>query len=147
MPTRNASAVWEGGLRGGKGSFKGESGLGGAYSFGSRFESAGGSNPEELLAAADAACYSMALSGALEKNGTPPTRVETRAACTVEKVGEGFKITTMKLTVRASVPGADEATFLKLAEAMKEGCPVSAAFKGNLKFELDARLEREAQPV
>ena len=147
MPTRNASAVWEGGLKGGKGSYKGESGLGGAYSFGSRFESASGSNPEELLAAADAACYSMALSGALEKNGTPPTRVETKAACTVERVGEGFKITTMKLTVRATVPGVEEATFTQLAEAMKEGCPVSAAFKGNLKFELDARLEREPQTV
>ena len=147
MPTRNASAVWEGGLRGGKGSFKTETGLGGAYSFGSRFESAGGSNPEELLAAADAACYSMALSGALEKNGTPATRVETRAACTVEKVGDGFKITTMKLTVRAVVPGVDEATFLQAAEAMKEGCPVSAAFKGNLKFELDAKLEQEVAGV
>jgi osmotically inducible protein OsmC len=141
MPTRNATATWEGGLRGGKGSFKGESGaIGAAYSFGSRFESAGGSNPEELLAAADAACYSMALSAALEKAGTPATKVETKAACTVEKVGEGFKITTMRLTVRASVPNVDEAAFRRLAEETKEGCPVSAAFKGNLKFELDAQL-------
>ncbi len=141
MPTRRASAVWEGGLRGGKGSFKGESGaIGGAYSFGSRFENAGGSNPEELLAAAEAACYSMALSAALEKAGTPATRVETEAACTIDKVGEGFKITTMKLTVRAKVPNVDQAAFMKAAEATKEGCPVSAAFKGNLKFELDARL-------
>lgn len=146
MPTRNASAVWEGGLRGGRGSFSGESGaISGAYSFGSRFESAGGTNPEELLAAAEAACYSMALSGALEKNGTPATRVETRAACTVEKQGEGFKITTMRLQVRAEVPNVDEATFRRLAEATKTGCPVSGAFKGNLTFELDAQLEREGR--
>ena len=143
MPTRNASATWEGGLRGGKGSFKGESGaISGAYSFGSRFENAGGTNPEELIAAADAACYSMALSGALERAGTPPTSVQTSAACTVEKVGDGFKITTMKLTVRARVPNADEAKFRELAEATKETCPVSAALRGNVRFELDARLEK-----
>lgn len=140
MPTRKASAKWEGGLRGGKGSFSGESGLGGAYSFGSRFEAAGGTNPEELLAAADAACYSMALSSALEKNGTPPQSVETQAACTLEKVGEGFSITSMKLDVVAKVPGVDDATFQKLAEDTKEGCIVSRALKGNLKFELTARL-------
>jgi osmotically inducible protein OsmC len=142
MPTRSASAVWEGGLKGGKGQFKGESGkIGGAYSFGTRFESEPGTNPEELLAAAEAACYSMALSAGLEKNGTPAERVETTAACTIEKAGEGFRITTMKLTVRAKVPGVDNATFQTLAEGTKEGCPVSAAFKGNLKFELDAKLE------
>ena len=142
MPTRKASAVWEGGLKGGRGSFRGESGaIGGTYSFGSRFENTGGTNPEELLAAADAACYSMALSGALERNGTPATRVETDAACTVEKVGEGFKITRMKLTVRAAVPKVDPATFQKLAEQMKEGCVVSQALKGIQQFELDAKLE------
>src|SRR5687768_6386465 len=98
MPTRKGSAVWEGGLKGGKGNFRGEGGaISGAYNFGSRFEEGVGSNPEELLAAAEAACYSMALSGALEKNGTPPTRVETDAQCTVEKVGDGFTITTMKI--------------------------------------------------
>src|SRR5215210_8663644 len=131
MPTSNATGVWEGGLKGGKGSYNGQSGISGSYNFGTRFGGERGSNPEELLAAAEAACFSMALSAGLEKNGTPPTRVETRAACTVEKVGEGFRITTMKLTVRATVPGVDEATFMQAAEAMKEGCPVSAAFKGN----------------
>ena len=79
MPTRTASARWEGGLRGGKGSFKGATGLGGQYSFSSRFENGEGSNPEELLAAAEASCFSMALSANLEKNGTPPTSVETTA--------------------------------------------------------------------
>jgi osmotically inducible protein OsmC len=140
MPTRNASAVWEGGLRGGKGSYKGESGISGAYSFGSRFEQSAGSNPEELLAAAESACYSMALSAGLEKNGTPPTRVETRAACTVEKVGDGFKITTMKIVTRATVSNVDEVTFQKMAEAAKEGCPVSGALKGNVTLELDAAM-------
>lgn len=141
MPTRKASAVWEGGLRGGKGSYSAESGLGGAYSFGSRFEQAGGSNPEELLAAAEAACFSMALGGGLEKNGTPPTRVETQAACTVDKVGDGFKITTMKLVTRAKVPNIDDATFQKIAAATKDGCPVSGALKGNVEISLDAKLE------
>ena len=142
MPTRNASAVWEGGLQGGKGSFKGESSkIEGSYSFGSRFGDTGGTNPEELLAAAEAACYSMALSLALERAGTPPQRVETRAACTIEKQGDGFQITSMKLTVRAKAPGVSKEDFMKAAEATKDGCPVSKAFKGNLRFDLDAKLE------
>jgi lipoyl-dependent peroxiredoxin len=141
MPTRNASATWEGGLAKGKGSFSGESGaINGAYSFGTRFGDQKGTNPEELLAAAEAACFSMALSGGLEKNGTPATRVETRAACTVEKVGEGFKITTMKLDVRAQVPNIDAAAFQKVAEATKTGCPVSQALAG-VKIEMTARLQ------
>lgn len=129
MPTRKASAVWNGGLKGGNGSFKGESGLGGSYSFGSRFENAKGSNPEELLAAAEAACFSMALSGALEKNGTPPTKVETEAGCTVEKGADGFGITKIALTVKASVPKIDKETFDRLVAETKVGCPVSKALK------------------
>ena len=141
MPTRKASAVWEGGLKGGKGNFRGESGgIGGSYSFGSRFEEGTGSNPEELLAAAEAACFSMALSGSLEKNGTTPTRVETDAQCTIDKVGEGFKVTTMKLTTRATVPGLDDATFQRIANDAKAGCPVSGALKGNVDIQLDAKL-------
>jgi osmotically inducible protein OsmC len=140
MPTRNATATWEGSLKGGKGSFKGESGgINASYSFGSRFESGGGSNPEELLAAAEAACFSMALAGALEKAGTPPTRVETKAACTVEKQGEGFTITRIKLDVRATVPGADKAAFQKTVQATKEGCPVSRALKA-ITIDVDAQL-------
>ncbi len=141
MPTRNASAVWEGGLKGGKGTFKGETGLGGGYSVGSRFESASGSNPEELLAAADAACFSMALAGALERNGTPPTRIETKAACTIEKQGEGWKITTMKLTTRGQVPNVDADTFKQIANTVKDACPVSSAIKGNVQISVDAQLE------
>ena len=141
MPTRKASATWEGGLKGGKGSFKAESGVSGAYSFGSRFENAKQSNPEELLAAALASCYSMALSVGLEKNGTPPTRVETNVACTIDKVGEGFKITKMHLVVRGKVPNVDAATFDKVAQATKDGCPVSQVFKGNVQMSLEAKLE------
>ena len=142
MPTRNASAAWEGGLRGGKGTFSGESGvIAGDYSFGSRFESAGGTNPEELLAAAEAACYSMALSGALERAGHTPERVETRAACTIEQVSDGFGITKMHLVVTARVPGMDRDEFKDVAEATKSGCPVSKALLGNVEIEVDARLE------
>ena len=140
MPTRTATAQWKGGLKGGNGSFKGQTGLGGSYSFGSRFQDAIGSNPEELLAAAEAACYSMALSAGLEKEGFAPTSVETQAACTVEKVGEGFKITTMKLTVKAVVPGIDDAKFQAVAAATKEGCPVSSALKGNVQIDLTATV-------
>jgi osmotically inducible protein OsmC len=141
MPTRRASAVWEGGLRSGTGSVKTETGtLDAAYSFGSRFETGKGTNPEELLAAAEAACFAMALSGGLEGAGTPASRVEASAACTIEKVPEGFKITTMRLTVRATVPGATAESFQKIAQATKDGCPVSAALKGNVTIELDAAL-------
>lgn len=142
MPTRKASATWQGGLQGGTGSFRGQTGLGGSYSFGSRFQEAAGSNPEELLAAAEAACFSMALSGSLEKAGFAPTRVETDAACTVEKVGEGFKITRMQLTVRATVPSLDDARFQEIALATKEGCPVSTALKNNVQIDLQASLEK-----
>jgi lipoyl-dependent peroxiredoxin len=139
MPTRKASAVWNGGLKSGNGSFKSESGLAGSYTFGSRFENAGGSNPEELLAAAEAACYSMALSGALEKNGTPATRVETSAGCTVEKVGDGFTITRIALTVNATVPKIDKPTFDRLVQETKMGCPVSRALKA-VEIQLQATL-------
>ncbi len=131
MPTSTASAVWEGGLKGGKGSYKGQQGgLAGSYTFGTRFGGEQGSNPEELLAAAEAACFSMALSAGLEKAGLSPERVETTARCTVEKVGEGFQITTMKLTVSATVPGAEEAKFREVVEGTKQGCPVSKALEG-----------------
>ena len=141
MPTRNASATWEGGLKGGNGSFSGESGaIGGAYSFGTRFENTPGTNPEELLAAAEAACYSMALSGALERAGTPPETITTDAACTIEKVDAGFKITTMRLRVRARVPGVDSQTFQQAAEDTKKGCPVSQALAG-VNITVEATLE------
>ena len=141
MPNRKGSAVWEGGLTSGKGSFKVESGgIGGNYSFSSRFEEGAGSNPEELLAAAHAACFSMALSGQMEKNGTPPTRVDTTAVCTVEKAGAGFRITRMRLTTRVAAPNVDAAKLQELAKAAAEGCPVSQALKGNVQIDVDASL-------
>lgn len=140
MPTRSASAKWEGGLKSGRGSFSGQTGLGGQYNFSSRFENGSGSNPEELLAAAEAACFSMALSAGLEKNGTPATSVETKAGCTVEKVGEGFTITRMALDVRAVVPNVDDATFQKIAADTKANCPVSRALKGNVDITVNATL-------
>jgi osmotically inducible protein OsmC len=146
MPTSSASAVWEGVLRSGKGHFKAGSGaFEGDYSFATRFEGSRGTNPEELIAAAHAACLSMALSAGLEKSGTPATRISTKASCTVDKVGDGFKITRMKLEVVGKVSGLDQAGFLKAAEAAKKGCPVSTALQGNVQLELDARLE-EGRP-
>jgi osmotically inducible protein OsmC len=142
MPTSSASAVWEGVLRSGRGHFKANSGaFEGDYTFATRFEGAKGTNPEELIAAAHAACLSMALSLGLEKGGTPATRISTKASCTVDKVGDGFKITKMRLEVRGKVPGVDQSGFAKAAEAAKNGCPVSNALKGNVQFELDAKLE------
>ena len=141
MPTRVATATWSGGLKDGNGSFKGETGIGASYSFGTRFGDTPGSNPEELLAAAEAACFSMALSSGLQKAGFTPTSVETKAACTVEKVGEGFKITRMQLTTRAVVANIDDAKFQSIAQATKDACPVSSALKGNVQIDLDAKLE------
>jgi osmotically inducible protein OsmC len=141
MTTSSATAVWEGGLRDGRGQFNAKSGaFQGSYSFSTRFEGAKGTNPEELIAAAHASCVSMALSLALEQAGTPPTRITTTASATIDKVGDGFRITGMRLEVRGQVPGVDQAAFAKAAEAAKEGCPVSQALKGNVPFELDARL-------
>jgi osmotically inducible protein OsmC len=141
MATRNASASWEGGLKGGTGRFDGESGaIGAKYDFGSRFGDGGGTNPEELLAAAEAACFSMALAAGLEKAGHAPTRVETKAACTVEKVGDGFQITSIRLRTRANVPGIDDAAFQQIAAATKEGCPVSKALAA-VDIQLEATLE------
>lgn len=148
MPTRHATAVWQGRLRDGGGTFDGESGaVSGDYSFGSRFEQRAGSNPEELLAAAQAACYSMALSLALEQAGTPAARVETQAACTIERLADAFAITRMHLTVTARVPGADRDTFKDLAESTKNGCPISKALLGNVELEVDATLDEEDGPM
>jgi lipoyl-dependent peroxiredoxin len=141
MPTRKASATWEGGLQGGNGKFEGESGaVSGSYSFGSRFGDSGGTNPEELLAAAEAACFSMALSGAIEKAGHSPQSVHTDAACSIEKSAEGFTITSIRLHTRARVPGMEEGAFRQLAEQTKQGCPVSRALAA-VTIELEASLE------
>ena len=142
MPTRNSSAVWKGGLKAGKGTVTvGKGTFEGSYSFPSRFEDGEGTNPEELLAAAHAGCLSMALAAGLERAGTPATQISTRASATLEKVGEAFRVTKMRLEVRGRVPGIDARVFQEAAESAKEGCPISNALKNNVAFELDAKLE------
>ena len=143
MPTRRSSAHWEGGIKSGKGTFKGESGaIGGQYSFSSRFEEGVGSNPEELLAAAEAACFSMALSGNIERAGGTPTSIDTNAACTVSPNpgGGGFTITKIDLDVTVAASGIDDAKFQEVAQQTLETCPVSRAFHGNLEISLNAKL-------
>jgi len=135
-------AAWEGKLKDGKGNFKaGSSSFSGPYTFATRFEGKQGTNPEELIAAAHAACFSMALSAGLEKAGKPVTRVETTAACTLEMVEGAPKITKMELKVRGRVPGLDQAGFQQAAEEAKRGCPVSKALAGIPQITLDATLE------
>lgn len=131
MPARNASAQWNGTLREGSGTMKlGGGAWEGPYSFASRFADGQGTNPEELLGAAHAGCFSMALSSLLEKAGYKPEWVRTRATVHIEKVGEGFKITTIELATEGKVPGIDEGAFREHAEAAKGGCPVSQALTG-----------------
>jgi osmotically inducible protein OsmC len=142
MPISSASATWDGTLKEGKGRFTAGSGaFQGTYSFASRFEGSGGTNPEELIAAAHAACFSMALSAALERQGKPARSVSTSASVTLEMVEGAPKITKMKLAVRGDVPGITQEEFLRAAEGAKENCPVSKALRGNLAVELEAKLE------
>jgi lipoyl-dependent peroxiredoxin len=131
MPTRTANARWEGSLQEGRGTMRMASGAyEGPYSFKSRFEEGEGTNPEELIGAAHAGCFSMALSGDLGRAGYEPESVETTANVHIDKVGEGFKITRIELDTKARVPGIDRDEFQKQAEAAKEGCPVSQALAG-----------------
>ena len=139
MPTRTAEAEWNGTLREGKGSFRSGSGaISGAYSFPTRFENAQGTNPEELIGAAHAACFSMALSAGLTKAGHEPQRIRTTATVHLEKVGEGFAITRIELNCEGDVPGIDDATFMEHANAAKTNCPVSKALAG-VEISLEAR--------
>jgi osmotically inducible protein OsmC len=131
MATRTGSAVWEGTLKQGKGNLKlGSGAFEGAYSFSSRFEEGKGTNPEELIGAAEAACYSMALSANLEKAGHPATRISTTATVKLEMVDGGPKITTIDLNTEADVPDIDEKNFQEQAEKTKKTCPVSVALAG-----------------
>lgn len=142
MPVRKAEALWEGRLRDGKGTMKVGSGiLQGAYSFASRFESGEGTNPEELIGAAHAGCFSMALSLFLEKAGYSPESIHTTANVHIDKVGEGFRITVIELDTEAKVPGIDEKSLLEQAEAAKKGCPVSQALTGT-EIKLRAKLAK-----
>src|SRR5882757_2842555 len=126
MPTRTSSAQWQGTLKEGSGTMRlGSGAYEGAYSFASRFESGTGTNPEELIAAAHAGCFSMALSHTLASAGFTPKRVHTTAKVHLEKVPDGFAIPRIDLDLDADVPGIDEATFREHAEKAKAGCPVS----------------------
>ena len=126
MTVRTASAVWEGGLVKGNGTFSVQSGaVSGEYSFPTRFEEKPGTNPEELIGAAHAACFSMAFSAGLEAAGFAPTKVSTTAKVHLEKGADGFGIPRIELITEAVVPGIDEAAFQEQAQAAKVGCPVS----------------------
>jgi lipoyl-dependent peroxiredoxin len=141
MAIRKANATWEGGLKSGKGNVKSESGaISTGYSFSSRFEDGKGTNPEELLGAAHAGCYSMALSGALEQAGFKPNSVHTIANVKIEKVGDGFSITNITLETEADIPGISADQFQEQAEGAKKNCPVSKALSA-VNIDLKARLK------
>ena len=138
---RKASAVWTGGLKDGKGEFSTPSGVFShtPYSFKTRFEDAPGTNPEELIGAAHAGCFSMAFSAQLANAGFPPKRVRTTAAVHFDKVGDAFSISRIDLECEGEVTGIDNAKFQQLAETAKKGCPVSKALAGT-QINLKARL-------
>jgi osmotically inducible protein OsmC len=137
---RTGSAAWQGGIRDGKGSISTESGALKAYPYGfaSRFEGQPGTNPEELIGAAHAGCFTMALSLILGEAKLTAEQMDTTAQVTLDKEGDGFAITKVHLTLRAKIPGADQATFLELANKAKQGCPVSKVLKAEIT--LDAAL-------
>lgn len=138
---RNGSAVWNGGLKDGKGTISTESGVlsNAQYSFGTRFEQGAGTNPEELIGAAHAGCFSMALAAELGKARMTPESIRTTATVALEKADAGFAITTVHLDVTAKVPGADQQAFETAANAAKAGCPVSKVL--NAQITMAARLE------
>ena len=142
MITRTASARYEGFGKDGKGHVSTQSGVlsDQPYGFNTRFENEPGTNPEELIAAAHAACFSMALSLMLGQAGLTPDRIETHAEVTLEKIGEGFEITASHLNVVAKIRVASEERFLEVANQAKEGCPVSKLLKARIT--MDARLEK-----
>lgn len=140
MPARTAEAQWEGSLQDGKGVMRlGSGAFEGQYSFASRFEEGRGTNPEELIAAAHAGCFSMALSAGLSRAGHPPTRVQTTARVHLERGDEGFRISRIDLATEAEVPGIGEDEFVAQAEQAKAGCPVSKALAGT-DITLEAKL-------
>lgn len=138
---KKAWAIWKGGIKDGGGTISTETGVlkEAPYGFKSRFEEGPGTNPEELIGAAHAGCFSMALSLMLGEAGLKPEQIDTKAAVTLDKVGDGFEITASHLTVVARIPGADQAKFMEIASKAKAGCPVSKLMKANIT--MDARLE------
>ena len=141
MINRKAEARWEGTLKEGRGNIKlGSGAWQGPYSFGTRFESAPGTNPEELLGAAHAACFTMAVGAALSRAGHPPTSIDTTATVHLDKVGEGFGITGIDLVTRGKVPGLSAPEFVRVAEDMGKNCIVSRAL-ASVPIHVDAALE------
>ena len=143
MVERTAKATWEHDLAKGSGRVAGVSGglPETAVSWAARTEASNGkTSPEELLAAAHASCYSMALSATLGRGGSPPERLETTAVATFEKVGDAWTVTTMRLSVVGHVPGSNPQKFAEAAKTASETCPISRALKGNVKVEVEARL-------
>jgi osmotically inducible protein OsmC len=141
MPTRTADARWDGTLQEGNGTMRVASGAyEGPYSFQSRFEEGDGTNPEELIAAAHAGCFSMAFAGELGRAGYEPESVETTARVHLDKVEGGFGITRIELDTRARVPGIEADQFQEVAETAKRGCPVSRALAGVDSIEVSAEL-------
>ncbi len=138
---RTATAIWNGGFKDGSGAISTESGVleQTQYSFSTRFEEGKGTNPEELIAAAHAGCFSMALSAELGKAGRNPERIETEAAVTLLKTDAGFTVTAVHLKVRGKVPGATPPDFKEIAIKAKEGCPISRLLKAEIT--LETRLE------
>jgi lipoyl-dependent peroxiredoxin len=134
---KSASAHWSGGIKDGKGSISTETGVlrDAPYGFKSRFEDGPGTNPEELIAAAHAACFTMALSLGLGNAGLTADSIDTKAVVTLDKDGDGFSITSSQLSCKAKVPGADAATFDKIAQATKAACPVSKVLKADITLE------------
>ncbi len=144
MITRKAEALWEGGIKKGKGVMKlGSGAFEGKYSFGSRFEQEPGTNPEELIGAAHAGCFSMALSIILEEAGYKVEHIHTVARVSIDKLADGYKITTIDLDTEGLVPGIDEKTFREKADMAKIGCPVSKALTG-VDIRLATRLAKKA---
>lgn len=139
MSTSKASARWEGALRDGRGTMKPANGPEVPFSVKTRFEGERGSNPEEIIGAALAGCFSMALSAALGKAGINPTSIETEASVQLDKQGDGFAITSIALQTQAKVPGIDAAKFETIAQETKQQCPVSKALAGT-KITLQAKL-------
>lgn len=140
---RSANTTWQGDLMSGSGTFSLASGAaeGKQVTWASRTESPDGkTSPEELIAAAHASCFSMALAHGLAEAGTPPSRLETDATATFDKTEAGFRITSMRLRVRGEVQGIDDAAFKRAAEEAKDGCPVSQALQGNVEISVDAAL-------
>jgi len=143
MVQRTAEAEWKGGLQDGSGRMKlGSGAYDGPYSFKSRFEDGAGTNPEELIAAAHAGCFSMALSAGHGKAGTPPKRVHTTANLTFEKTAAGFSVTRIALTTEADVPGIEEAAFHQQAEDATRNCPISRLLAPGTEITLSAKLVR-----